>query len=148
MASKKKQHSAARGVKKAPPFPFVLEMLHARHPETKPMFGALGVYVNGRIVFILRSKESLPRDNGVWLATRPEHHASLKIEFPSMRSIEMFSDDGTPSGWQNLPADAADFETMAEHACELVLRSDPRIGKDRTRERSASPKKRPKAKKR
>ncbi|MCU1312877.1 MAG: hypothetical protein JWM54_634, partial [Acidobacteriaceae bacterium] len=33
------------------------------------------------------------------------------------------------TGWQILPADAPDFESAALRACELVLRSDPRIGK-------------------
>ena len=60
-----------------------------------------------------------PVDNGVWLATTVEHHASLVREFPNMRSIKVL---GKPvTGWQVLPADAADFEEAALHACELIL---------------------------
>jgi hypothetical protein len=63
----------------------------------------------------------------VWLATTLEHHASLGREFPSMRSIRVFG--GEVTGWQVLPADAADFEEAALHACELIVARDPRIGK-------------------
>ncbi|MGZ4822285.1 MAG: hypothetical protein ACXVZM_11830, partial [Terriglobales bacterium] len=68
-----------------------------------------------------------PADNGVWLATMEEHHDSLRREFPHMRSVQIF---GKPiTAWQVLPAEAADFEQAALHACELVKAGDPRIGK-------------------
>jgi hypothetical protein len=44
-----------------------------------------------------------------------------------MRSISVLGKAAT--GWQVLPADADDFEAAALHACELVLKRDPRIGK-------------------
>jgi hypothetical protein len=91
------------------------------------MFGCLAVYVDEKIVLILRDKPDYPGDNGVWLATTVEHHESLREEFPAMRSVAALSKGVT--GWQNLPADAADFEELALRACELVLRRDPRIGK-------------------
>jgi hypothetical protein len=44
-----------------------------------------------------------------------------------MRSIHVL---GKPvTGWQILPADAADFEAAAQRACDLVLADDARIGK-------------------
>ena len=44
-----------------------------------------------------------------------------------MRSIRVL---GKPvTGWQLLPADAADFEESALRACELIARGDRRIGK-------------------
>jgi hypothetical protein len=91
------------------------------------MFGCLAVYVKDKIVVILRDRPDEPADNGVWLATTPEHHASLRRDFPTMRSIEVFGQDVT--GWQVLPADAPDFEEAAIRACEFVLARDPRIGK-------------------
>lgn len=113
---------------KAPrPFEFVLDELADLEPLTKPMFGAIGVYVRDAIVLILRDRPTSPRDNGVWLATTAEHHESLKIDFPSLRSIEVFGPG--PTGWQVLPSDAHDFEEAAIRACELIKRSDPRIGK-------------------
>ena len=109
------------------PFDFVLEQLSAKKPLTKPMFGSTGVYVDGKIVFILRQREKYPQDNGLWLATVAEHHESLKKDFPSMRSIGLFGPG--PSGWQNLPVSSQDFESSVGRAVELVLRGDPRIGK-------------------
>jgi len=114
-------------VRKPVPHAFVLDALDAAAPETKPMFGLLAVYVKDRIVLILRDRKDHPRDNGVWLATTEEHHASLKREFPSMRSLGQFDHDVT--GWQVLPSDADDFEGAALHACKLIVAGDPRIGK-------------------
>lgn len=109
------------------PHEFVLDALEAIAPETKPMFGCLAVYVKEQVVLILRDHRDHPADNGVWLATRAEHHDSLRREFPHMRSIQLF---GTPiTSWQVLPSDASDFEESALHACELVLARDPRIGR-------------------
>ena len=109
------------------PHEFVLEALESTGPVTKPMFGCLAVYVKEKIVLILRDHRDHPADNGVWLATTAEHHDSLRREFPSMRSIQLF---GTPAtNWQLLPADASDFEESSLHACELVLARDTRIGR-------------------
>ena len=95
--------------------------------ETKPMFGARGVYVGGKIVFIMRDRASSVEDNGVWLATTPEHHESLRRDFPSMRSIAVFGPGVT--GWQVLPLDSEDFEDAVLRACRFVRSGDPRIGK-------------------
>jgi hypothetical protein len=114
-------------VRRNVPHQFVLDALAALAPETRPMFGCLAVYVQDKIVLILRDKRDPAADNGVWLATTEEHHQSLRREFPNLRSIQVF---GKPvTGWQVLPADAPDFEEAALHACELVLAKDPRIGK-------------------
>jgi hypothetical protein len=91
------------------------------------MFGCLAVYVEDKIVLILRDKRDDTADNGVWLATTEEYHESLRREFPNMRSIQVFGKEVT--GWQVLPADASDFEEAALRACELVVARDPRIGK-------------------
>jgi len=114
-------------VRKPVPHQFVLEAIASLSPWTRPMFGCLSVYVQDRIVLILRDKATSTADNGVWLATSEEHHKSLRREFPNMRSISVL---GKPvTGWQVLPADAPDFEATALRACELVLAGDPRIGK-------------------
>jgi hypothetical protein len=91
------------------------------------MFGCLAIYVKEKIVLILREKPTYPEDNGVWLATTPERHESLRCEFPNMRSIKLLGKNVT--GWQVLPSDAPDFEQAALHACELVVAGDQRIGK-------------------
>jgi hypothetical protein len=132
--------------KKPIPFDFLLDELTSLSPRVNPMFGAYGVYVTQnensnsknpktnpshlieKIVFILRDHLKHPEDNGVWICTTSDHHVSLKKEFSSMRSIQLFSDGG-PTGWQNLPVDAENFESEVLHACQLILKSDPRIGK-------------------
>lgn len=113
--------------RRAIPHKFVLDALVSLSPYTRPMFGCLAVYVGSKIVLILRDKQNTAADNGVWLATTKEHHASLRREFPSMRSIKVLGKKVT--GWQVIPADAPDFEEAALHACDLILARDPRIGK-------------------
>ena len=113
--------------RKAVPHQFVLDAIAPLSPETRSMFGCLAVYVQDKIVLILRDKRDGTADNGVWLATTEEHHQSLRREFPNMRSIQVFGKKVT--GWQVLPADAKDFEEAALRACELALAGDPRIGK-------------------
>ncbi len=113
--------------RKAVPFEFVLDGIAALSPYTRPLFGCIAVYVQDKIVLVLRDKRTSTEDNGVWLATTREHHESLRREFPSMRSIKVLGKEVT--GWQVLPADAPDFEEVALRACELILAKDPRIGK-------------------
>lgn len=124
--------------RKAIPHAFVLEALAPLAPETRLMFGCLAVYVGDQIVLALRDKGDHLADNGVWLATSEEHHASLRCEFPNMRSIQIF---GKPiTAWQILPVDAPDFEEAALRACELIAARDPRIGKVPKRRTSRSQK--------
>ncbi|WP_434048393.1 MULTISPECIES: hypothetical protein [Sorangium] len=111
--------------RKPVPHEFVLEALAPLGPETRPLFGCLAVYVGEKIVLALRDKPG--PDNGVWLATTEEHHAALRRDLPSMRSIEVLGKAVT--GWQVLPADAPDFEEAALRACALIEAGDPRIGK-------------------
>jgi hypothetical protein len=113
--------------KKSIPFGFVLEQLSTIPVVTRPMFGCYALYWENKILMMLRHKKDFPKDNGVWLATTLEHHESLKKDFPSMRSVSLFGD--TPSGWQNIPAEADDFEELAIKACRLIMKGDPRIGK-------------------
>lgn len=113
--------------RKSVPHEFVLDAIATLSPTTRPMFGCLAVYVQDKIVLILRDKRDQTADNGVWLATTEEHHKGLRREFPNMRSIQVLGKKVT--GWQVLPADAQDFEEAALRACEFVLAGDPRIGK-------------------
>ena len=113
--------------RKAVPHEFVLDAVAHLSPTTRPMFGCLAVYVQEKIVLILRDKPNETADNGVWLATTAEHHESLRRDFPNMRSVRILGKEVT--GWQVLPSDAPDFEEAALRACELITARDPRIGK-------------------
>lgn len=119
--------SAKIRAKKPIPFEFILEQIDSLRPHTKPMFGCTGVYVGEKIILILRDKTEGDPDNGIWLATQPHFHESLKQDVPSMRSIHVFGPG--PTAWQNLPKDSDSFEEEAIRVCELVLSGDERIGK-------------------
>jgi hypothetical protein len=86
------------------------------------------VYIDEKIICVLRAKGTPDDDDGVWIATTREHHASLQRELPCMRSITVLAGGGV-TGWQNLPAESPDFEDAVLRACALVLARDPRIGK-------------------
>lgn len=110
--------------KKKIPFEFILENLFQLDPVVKPMFGSHAVYIGNKIVFILRDKNDA--DSGVWLATKVEHHESLRKDFPKMRSIKIFEREVT--SWQVLSENDGDFEEKVNLACELIIKGDPRIG--------------------
>lgn len=109
------------------PFEFVLEELDRIHPRVKSMFGCYAIYIGEKLVLILRQRNEHTDDNGVWLAALHEHHASLKKDFPCMRSVRLL---GTvESVWQNIPVDEDDFEELVLKACRFILKGDVRIGK-------------------
>jgi len=114
-------------VKKEIPFTFVLEELAELGLEIKPMFGCHAIYVGDKIVLILREKESETYDNGLWVATFAEHHASLRADFSALRHIRMFGPG--PTGWQNLPVSHPEFEDQALALCAAIKSGDVRIGK-------------------
>jgi hypothetical protein len=66
----------AAKLRKTVPHAFVLDATSALSPTTRYMFGCLAVYVENKIVLILRDKRGETADNGVWLATTEEHHES------------------------------------------------------------------------
>jgi hypothetical protein len=115
------------------PFEFVLENLSRLDFTVKAFFGCHSIYVGDKIVLTLRQKKAHPLDNGVWVATSIEHHASLHKVFPNMRGIGVF---GKAGNWQILPLDANDFEESVNKVCELVIKNDPRIGRVPTKKKT------------
>ncbi len=111
------------------PFSFILDYLTPLEIRIRPMFGAHAIYVEQKIVFIVRDRNTHTDCNGVWIATSHEHHKSLKREFPNMHSVYVLSDGKGETGWQMLHAEADDFESSVIRSCELVLHGDPRIGR-------------------
>jgi hypothetical protein len=109
------------------PFEFVIEELNRIHPRVKPMFGCYAIYIGEKLVLILRQRNDFTDDNGVWLAALHEHHASLRKEFPCMRSVRLLG--SAESVWQNIPVDEDDFEELVLKACRFILKGDVRIGK-------------------
>ncbi len=109
------------------PHEFVVDALAPLSPVVRRLFSGFSVYIGPKLVLILRDRSEHAADNGVWLATTPAHHESLRREFPNLRSIQLFGTAAT--GWQLIPADAPDFEEAALRACDLILAKDQRIGK-------------------
>ena len=112
-------------------YTFVLEelqsLLSPDRIRVKPMFGCHAVYVDDRIVFILRRRGSA--DDGVWVAlSDPAHAASVVKDYPAMRMIEMFRQRAF-NDWFNLPESAASFEEVALELCQRVQKKDARFGK-------------------
>lgn len=116
--------------KQKPPHPFVLEALAPLNPEVRRMFSGFSIYLSDRIVCMLRDSPKSPRDNGIWLvlseSTNPTD-PDLRREFPSLRTIELL--ENKIGHWLLIPSDGPDFETEALHACDLLLRHDPRFGR-------------------
>lgn len=112
------------------PHGFILDALAPLNPEVRRMFSGYGVYVENRIVLILRDHPRSPQDNGVWLVLSESADPAdpqLRREFPSLRRIELL---GNKIGhWLLIPSDSPGFETEATHACDLLLRHDPRLGR-------------------
>lgn len=93
------------------------------------MFGMFALYIGEKIVLILRQRTKYPEINGVWIATKEEHHKSLKKDFPSLQSISSYSDNNIETEWQLLALNSDDFENSVIKVCEFIKHNDPRIGK-------------------
>lgn len=88
-------------MKKKIPFEFVLDYLHPLEISMKPMFGCHAIYANGKILLIVRKKDTHTDANGIWIATERNHHESLKKDIPSLISISILSESTTNSGIKN-----------------------------------------------
>lgn len=86
-------------------YSFVLEELQSLLPpdrlRTRAMFGSHAVYVDKKIVFIVRRKGD--SDAGVWLAlSHPAHVLLLTKDFPALCGIDMFQHRAF-NDWLKLP---------------------------------------------
>ena len=121
-----------RAAKPKPKLPhaFVVEALAPLNPEVRRMFSGFAVYLGNRICCMLRDHSKSPQDNGVWLVLSENADPAdpaLRREFPSIRQIELLGDK--IGHWLLIPSDSPSFETEALHACDLLLRRDPRLGR-------------------
>lgn len=121
------------------PYDFILEYLPAERLEIKKMFGHRCLYFDGLMVMFMIAKEG-NADNGVCLATSAEHIPSLKMEIRSLRHLEAYGEEA--AGWRLIPADSIEFERDTEKVCKLILKRDPRIGREaRSNKRKLNPSK-------
>ena len=112
------------------PHAFVLDALAPLQPEVGRLFSGFAVYSGDRLLVVLRNSEKSPEDNGVWLVlaegTDPADK-SLRRDLPALREIHLLH--GKLPHWLLLPSDDAAFETLALHACDLMVSRDPRFGR-------------------
>jgi hypothetical protein len=116
--------------KQKPPHAFVVEALAPLNPEVRRLFSGFGIYTGDKLVLMLRDRAKFPKDNGVWIVlsetTNPKD-SSLRKEFPSLRTIGLLG--GKIGHWLLIPGDDPGFEKESLHACDLLLRHDPRLGR-------------------
>ena len=113
---------------KAIPFDFVFDYL-PRHVVSKAMFGMQYIYLNKKIMIILRRASKNLDMNGVWVATSREHHQSLEKDIPALADFVLDNGEIHDSNWRLIREDHDDFEAAAIKVCELISHGDPRIGK-------------------
>ena len=106
------------------PHNFVIEALYPMPVRIKKMFGNYAIYVGNKIVPATRKNTTKPMDNGIWIGTSQEHHASLKSQFSSLTELKLYN----IKKWTLLPEGAEYFEGIAFRICDLTKKSDPRIG--------------------
>jgi hypothetical protein len=127
------RHGIARLAKpkrRSAPYGFILEALAPLEPEVRPMFSGFAVYVDDKIVLMLRDSPKHPEDNGVWLVfseTADLADPKIRRDFPSLRLIGLLG--GKIAHWRLIPADSPTFESEALHASELILKRDVRFGR-------------------
>lgn len=116
-------------MKKPIPFDFLLDYLPA-NVVIKPAIGMYYIYREKKIVLIFRQTLKNPHHNGLWIATKKEHHASLKAEIPAITDFVFDAGENAESAWLQLKEDHDDFETAAIRICELISQRDKRVGKE------------------
>lgn len=110
------------------PYEFLLDYLPAT-VVVKPAIGMFYVYFGGKIVLIFRKVGKNPQHNGLWIATRKEHHASLKADIPAITDFLLGEGEVFESDWLQLSDGHDDFEAAAISICGLVSGRDKRVGK-------------------
>lgn len=112
---------------KTPPFEFVLDALEPLELRIKPMFGAYGVYHEDKILMILRKKEKIDKDTGIWFGIPDEFVQEIKKQFPVLKNLTLFGKP--PTAWQVLRESDPEFEETALTFCDLIKKKDDRIGR-------------------
>jgi hypothetical protein len=95
-------------------YPFVVDGLEGLAVSTRPMFGAHAVYVDERVVFLVRRRGD--EDDGVWVAYEPEREVEVLASLPSLAPIGVIS----ARGWKKLAASLPSFEEDVGRACAFA----------------------------
>lgn len=106
------------------PYDFFLELLFPLPLRHKKMFGVDSYYIGEKIVFALRKKDNLLEDNGIWIASKIEHHQKLKHKIRGLNAIKSY---GIKS-WLVLPEEFEYFEEEANKLSELIKKNSALVG--------------------
>ncbi|WP_109300687.1 hypothetical protein [Aquimarina sp. AU474] len=106
------------------PYDFIFEELYPLQFRHKKMFGIDAFYYGDKIVFALRQKDNHIEDNGIWIATKTEHHEELRSLIKDVRMIKVY---GLKS-WLLLPDDSDYFEEGARQIAKLIKQHSILIG--------------------
>ncbi len=87
---------------------------------SKPMFGALAAYVDGRLCLVASDRDE--PWNGLLVCTSQDHHAPLVADLPALRPHPVLGK------WLYVPEHDPAFEHTARRTASLVLARDERIG--------------------
>lgn len=106
------------------PYDFFLELLYSIPLRHKKMFGVDAFYIGEKIVFALRKKDAAPEDDGIWIATKKQHHQKLYHQIDGLRHIKTYG----IKTWLLLPEDYALFEEAAHKVAEMIKKNSELIG--------------------
>ncbi len=109
------------------PYSFTLQYLYPIRPRVQKMLGGYALFLEKKMLFFLRDKETQLEFNGVFVATQPEFFKDLQDEIHASKME--FDLDGSVDSWIFISEDLNDFEQKVKIACELVKKGDTRIGK-------------------
>jgi len=106
------------------PYEFFIELLYPLPLRLKKMFGVDSYYIGEKIVFALRKKDTLLEDNGIWIASKLEHHQKLKHQINGLHTIKSY---GIKS-WLVLPEGFEYFEEEANKLANLIKNNSELVG--------------------
>ncbi|MDB5156613.1 MAG: hypothetical protein JWR50_1320 [Mucilaginibacter sp.] len=110
------------------PYDFVIDYL-PRHIVVKAQFGMHYIYLNQKLMLMLRKTDKGDGLNGIFVITLKTHHQSLAEEIPGLTGFVLDTGENYESHQRFLAEEDPDFETSAIKLCELISRGDSRIGK-------------------
>jgi len=111
------------------PFDFILEYLFPLDLTVKSMFGMKAIYLEDKILLMLRLAEKNPQANGIWVAVAEGQRENLKKEIPALHTVSGYEKKASTTEWQLLRPTDDDFEEGAIKICELIKKNDSRIGR-------------------
>jgi hypothetical protein len=111
------------------PYDFIFDHLDRLGLVIKPMFGCYLVYRGNKMILFLRESDKEPIYNGVYIATSENYFDSLVKDIGINYPSDFFKN--TKKRWIFIPESDRGFESAVLRACEQILKSDKRIGREK-----------------